>query len=105
VKLHFKLNNHREMMERYRQLLGYVKSAVTRNAGEKVINSILDHVSLGESQSQQELLAEFYETTLVALEEAKNERCVPLTRAGRQLTRSVWQAALQNKPEAVQAVV
>ena len=63
-------------MERYRQLLGYVKSAVTRNAGEKVINSILDHVSLGESQSQQELLAEFYETTLVALEEAKNERCV-----------------------------
>ncbi len=71
VKLHFKLGNQREMMERYRQMLGYVKSAVTRNCSEKVINSILDFVSTSEVP---ELLTEFYETTLRALEEAKNER-------------------------------
>lgn len=71
VKLHFKLNQQKEMMESYRRLLGYVKSVVTRNYSEKVINSILDHVSTSESQ---ELLADFYETTLVALEEARNER-------------------------------
>jgi hypothetical protein len=44
---------------------------VTRNYSEKCINSILDHVS---SSSNMELLQEFYETTLAALEEAKNER-------------------------------
>ena len=78
VKLHFKLKNHRDMMESYRQLLSYVKSnAVTRNYSEKVINSILDHVSSAEAvppSEAQDLLAEFYETTLRALEEAKNER-------------------------------
>lgn len=35
VKLHFKLGNHKDMMERYRQMLTYVKSAVTRNYSEK----------------------------------------------------------------------
>lgn len=71
VKLHFKLGNLKEMMSRYRQMLTYVKSAVTRNYSEKVINSILDFVSTSDNL---ELLAEFYETTLKALEEAKNER-------------------------------
>jgi len=75
VKLHYKLNNQREMMDCYRRLLGYVKTAVTRNYSEKVINSILDHVSAAASaESAPELLAEFYETTLRALEEAKNDR-------------------------------
>ena len=68
VKLHFKLGNPREMMERYRQMLGYVKSAVTRNYSEKVINSILDFVSTSDAP---EVLAEFYETTLRALEGAR----------------------------------
>lgn len=44
---------------------------MTRNYSEKCINSILDHVSCS---SNMELLQEFYETTLAALEEAKNER-------------------------------
>lgn len=34
-----------EMMERYKQLLTYIKSAVTRNHSEKSINSILDYIS------------------------------------------------------------
>lgn len=36
VKLLFKLGDYKEMMERYRQMLTYVKSAVTRNYSEKV---------------------------------------------------------------------
>ena len=33
------------MMSRYKQLLTYIKSAVTRNHSEKSINSILDYIS------------------------------------------------------------
>ena len=33
------------MMTRYKQLLTYIKSAVTRNYSEKSINSILDYIS------------------------------------------------------------
>ena len=32
-------------MLRYKQLLTYIKSAVTRNYSEKSINSILDYIS------------------------------------------------------------
>lgn len=32
-------------MTRYKQLLTYIKSAVTRNHSEKSINSILDYIS------------------------------------------------------------
>jgi COP9 signalosome complex subunit 2 len=71
VKLHYRLGNFSEMMTNYREMLTYIKSAVTRNYSEKCINSILDHVS---SSSNTELLQEFYETTLKALEEAKNDR-------------------------------
>ena len=71
VKLHFKLGNHAEMMLSYRKVLTYIRSAVTRNYGEKVINSILDAVS---GSPDLALLQEFYETTLCALEEANNER-------------------------------
>ena len=37
--------NYTEMMTRYKQLLMYIKSAVTRNYSEKSINSILDYIS------------------------------------------------------------
>ncbi len=46
----------------FRQMLSYVKSAVTRNQSEKKINSLLDHV--GQS-TDMDLLQEFYETTLM----------------------------------------
>jgi len=71
VKLHYKLGNRQEMMNSYRQMLQYVKSAVTRNQSEKKINSLLDHVA---QSTDMELLQEFYETTLKSLEESKNER-------------------------------
>uniref|UniRef100_K1Q5I4 COP9 signalosome complex subunit 2 n=1 Tax=Magallana gigas TaxID=29159 RepID=K1Q5I4_MAGGI len=71
IKINFKLGNFPEMMKRYKQLLTYIKSAVTRNYSEKSINSILDYIS---TSKQMELLQNFYETTLDALKEAKNER-------------------------------
>nr|CAG4650081.1 EOG090X04DO [Sida crystallina] len=52
-------------------LLTYIKSAVTRNHSEKSINSILDYIS---TSKQMELLQDFYETTLDALKDAKNDR-------------------------------
>ena len=59
------------MMNRYKQLLTYIKSAVTRNHSEKSINSILDYISTAKNM---DLLQEFYETTLDALKDAKNDR-------------------------------
>ncbi|XP_065356865.1 COP9 signalosome complex subunit 2 [Calliphora vicina] len=71
IKINFKLNNYGEMMVRYQQLLTYIKSAVTRNHSEKSINSILDYISTSKNM---ELLQNFYETTLEALKDAKNDR-------------------------------
>ncbi|XP_034172184.1 COP9 signalosome complex subunit 2 alien isoform X3 [Osmia lignaria lignaria] len=80
IKINFKLANYKEMMVRYKQLLTYIKSAVTRNHSEKSINSILDYISTSKNVSsllnilQMELLQDFYETTLDALKDAKNDR-------------------------------
>ena len=71
IKINFKLGRYQEMMTRYKQLLTYIKSAVTRNHSEKSINSILDYIS---TSKQMELLQNFYETTLEALKDAKNDR-------------------------------
>lgn len=95
------------MMNRYKQLLTYIRSAVTRNYSEKSINSILDYISTSKQVwiddavswtfsvleicsaryfkscvvlktlflcFQMDLLQEFYETTLEALKDAKNDR-------------------------------
>ena len=53
IKINFRLQNFDEMMRRYKQLLTYIKSAVTRNHSEKSINSILDYIS---TSKQMELL-------------------------------------------------
>ncbi|OWK09549.1 hypothetical protein Celaphus_00006174 [Cervus elaphus hippelaphus] len=78
IKINFKLTNFPEMMNRYKQLLTYIRSAVTRNYSEKSINSILDYISTSKQNSdflcQMDLLQEFYETTLEALKDAKNDR-------------------------------
>lgn len=71
IKINFKLGNYDEMMNRYKQLLTYIKSAVTRNYSEKSINSILDYISTSKNMA---LLQDFYETTLLALKDAKNDR-------------------------------
>lgn len=52
------------MMDHYRRLLRYIKSAVTKNYSEKSINSILDYIS---TSKHVDLLQKFYQTTLDAL--------------------------------------
>ncbi|KAK3735842.1 hypothetical protein QZH41_020006, partial [Actinostola sp. cb2023] len=79
IKINFKLGKFEEMMTRYKQLLTYIKSAVTRNHSEKSINSILDYISTSKQVKYigvkiMELLQNFYETTLDALKDAKNDR-------------------------------
>jgi COP9 signalosome complex subunit 2 len=71
IKISFNLTEYESMMKYYKQLLTYIKSAVTRNYSEKSINSILDNIS---TSKQMNLLQQFYETTLEALKDAKNDR-------------------------------
>ncbi|XP_064394676.1 COP9 signalosome complex subunit 2-like [Halichondria panicea] len=71
LKLLFRIGEFEQMKGRYKQLLSYVKDAVTRNKSEKSINSILDYIS---TSQQSDLLQWFYETTLDALQDAKNDR-------------------------------
>lgn len=59
------------MLQAYKDMLEYTKSAVTRNAAEKKINSVLDFVS---QSTDSALLQEFYGITLASLAEAKNDR-------------------------------
>lgn len=54
----------------YKQLLTYTKSAVTRNYSEKSINNILDYVSTADDMA---FVEQFYQVSLEALSEMKNE--------------------------------
>uniref|UniRef100_A0A7S3E3Q0 PCI domain-containing protein n=1 Tax=Chloropicon laureae TaxID=464258 RepID=A0A7S3E3Q0_9CHLO len=94
VKLRFKLQQFEEMMAAYREMLTYVKTSVTRNDAEKKINSLLDFVSTSTANAaastaasgsgsegqpskgggELALLQRFYDVTLQALQDAKNER-------------------------------
>uniref|UniRef100_A0A7S3V278 PCI domain-containing protein n=1 Tax=Aplanochytrium stocchinoi TaxID=215587 RepID=A0A7S3V278_9STRA len=86
VKMHWRLKQYEEMMKRYKQLLKYVtENKVTRNLSENVINAILDFVSSSSScnantntntssddiNQNQDLLIEFYQTTLNLLRKQK----------------------------------
>lgn len=71
VKNRFKQGNYEDMMKAYRELLTYIKSAVTRNVSEKSINSILEYVSTAQDA---DLLQKFYAATLESLLDAKNDR-------------------------------
>lgn len=71
VQLQLKLRDYPPMLESYREMLTYIKSAVTRNYSEKVINKILDLIS---TSNDMQLLHEVYGTTLEALKQANNER-------------------------------
>ena len=69
------------MPETYTKLLTYTRSAVTRNYAEKSINSILDYVGTGQGDDiNVNTLERFYQVTLDALQEAKNEVSTPCIR-------------------------
>lgn len=72
--LFLRLNRPAEALKTYRQLLTYTKSAVTRNYSEKTINSVLDYVGGGKGGPVEvDVLQQFYEATLDALKESKND--------------------------------
>jgi len=73
TKLSFKtLHDYDRALAYYHTLLTYTKKAVTRNVAEKGINGILDYVS-SEANLETGKMQQFYEVTMTALEEAKNE--------------------------------
>jgi len=71
VKILFKQGKFKEMMKRYKEMLTYIKDAVTRNRSDKSINSLLDFVATAQNL---DLLLEFYGATLTAAKDVKNER-------------------------------
>ncbi|CDW52331.1 PCI domain containing protein [Trichuris trichiura] len=71
VKLTCSLGMYNEMVDYYKQLLTYIKSAVTRNYSEKSINNILDHIS---TIKEIDLLELLYDSTLEVLKNARNDR-------------------------------
>lgn len=72
TKLTFRNGRYDEALKHYKTLLTYTKKGVTRNVAEKSINGILDYVS-AERKLETGRMQEFYEVTMTALEEAKNE--------------------------------
>ncbi|KDN45898.1 putative COP9 signalosome complex subunit 2 [Tilletiaria anomala UBC 951] len=73
TKAHFRTGSYEEALKTYTELLGYTKSAVTRNYSEKSINNILDYVS-NSNALDLSTMERFYSVTVSALEEARNER-------------------------------
>ncbi|CAG9461106.1 unnamed protein product [Pedinophyceae sp. YPF-701] len=75
VKLQCLSKDYQGMTESYKEMLTYIHSAVTRNHGEKKINSVLDFVAqtVGDGPDAS-LLEDMYEATLAAMEGARNER-------------------------------
>ncbi|CEH15846.1 COP9 signalosome, subunit CSN2 [Ceraceosorus bombacis] len=88
TKLNFRRGKHANALKTYEELLGYTRSAVTRNYSEKSINNILDYVSAAAGEGHGSAISHsnegstldlatmerFYSTTKTALESAKNER-------------------------------
>ncbi|KAJ6111919.1 hypothetical protein N7523_007980 [Penicillium sp. IBT 18751x] len=75
IKLEFKLGRYSDAVEHYRELLTYVKSAVTRNYSEKSINNMLDYIEKGSDDAQAyQCMEEFYSLTLDSFQNTNNER-------------------------------
>ncbi|KAI9819179.1 MAG: hypothetical protein M1827_007335 [Pycnora praestabilis] len=75
IKLEFKLRQYVKAVEHYRELLSYVKSAVTRNYSEKSINNMLDYIEKGsEDEGAYQCMEKFYSQTLDSFQSTNNER-------------------------------
>lgn len=75
IKLEFKLGRYKDAVEHYRELLTYVKSAVTRNYSEKSINNMLDFIEkASDDATAYQCMEEFYSLTLNSFQSTNNER-------------------------------
>ncbi|KAF1830416.1 COP9 signalosome complex subunit 2 [Decorospora gaudefroyi] len=75
IKLEFKLGRYDQAVEHYKELLTYVKSAVTRNYSEKSINNMLDFIEkAAEDADAYRCMEKFYALTLDIFQSTNNER-------------------------------
>lgn len=75
IKLEFKLARYDQAVEHYKELLTYVKSAVTRNYSEKSINNMLDFIEkAAEDADAYRCMENFYALTLDIFQSTNNER-------------------------------
>jgi COP9 signalosome complex subunit 2 len=75
IKLEFRLGKYDDAVKHYRELLTYVKSAVTRNYSEKSINNMLDFIEKGSDDSRvYKCMEQFYSLTLESFQSTNNER-------------------------------
>lgn len=75
IKLEFKMGRYDDAVEHYKELLTYVRSAVTRNYSEKSINNMLDYIEKGaEDESAYHCMEKFYSLTLNSFQSTNNER-------------------------------
>ncbi|QDS68484.1 hypothetical protein FKW77_010851 [Venturia effusa] len=75
IKLEFKLKRYDSAVEHYRELLTYVKSAVTRNHSEKSINNMLDFIEKNaDDEAANFCIEKFYALTLESFHSTNNER-------------------------------
>jgi COP9 signalosome complex subunit 2 len=75
IKLEFKLARYDQAVEHYKELLTYVKSAVTRNYSEKSINNMLDYIEkAAEDADAYRCMEKFYALTLDIFQSTNNER-------------------------------
>lgn len=74
-KSSFKRLQPPEAVGHYRELLTYVKSAVTRNYSEKSINNMLDFIEKGSDDPRAyKCMEEFYSLTLESFQSTNNDR-------------------------------
>jgi len=75
IKLEFKLQRYEDAIEHYKELLTYVKSAVTRNYSEKSIDNMLNFIEKGsDSPAAVKCIEQFYFLTLLCFQNTNNER-------------------------------
>ncbi len=75
VRFAIAMTDIKQAVENYRELLTYVKSAVTRNYSEKSINSMLDFIEKGsEKEKAYHCMEKFYSLTLDSFQSTNNER-------------------------------
>lgn len=75
IKLEFKLGRYDSAVQHYKELLTYVKSAVTRNYSEKSINNMLDFIEkASDDQRAYRCMEDFYSLTLNSFQSTNNER-------------------------------
>ena len=75
IKLEFQLGCYEDAVEHYKELLTYVKSAVTRTYSEKSINNMLDRIEkAADDEKAYKCMEEFYSLTLNSFQSTNNDR-------------------------------